>query len=123
MRTCPCILVTEDEPLLALELETFLGENGYEVAGPYPSVATTLEQMPTLQIACAELDVNLRGELVLPIAERLSEAGIPFVFLTGHSQNHIPQRYRDRPFLNKPFDRTKLLNIVRRLVPKPIAAA
>ena len=123
MRERRCILVTEDEPLLAVELSTFLDDNDYDVAGPYPSVAATLNELPGLAIDGAVLDLNLRGEMALPIMERLSAAGIPFLFLTGHSRSHVPERYRDRPFLNKPLDRVELLRILKFIVPVPSSPA
>ncbi len=36
----PCILLVEDEFILAADLQMFLGEHGYEVAGPYYSIPT-----------------------------------------------------------------------------------
>ena len=114
-----CILLTEDEPLLEVELKMFLNDSGYDVAGPFASVDLTLKELPDLPIAGAVLDINLRGQYVFALADRLSEAGIPFLFLTGHSHSLVPDRYRDRPFLNKPFERDTLLSVVRELVPRP----
>ena len=49
------------------------------------------------------LDVNLRGEMSFPIAERLEEARIPYVIATGYSSESLPERFRDKPRLEKPF--------------------
>ena len=59
----------------------------------------------------AILDVNLRGEMVFPLADALAERSIPFVYVTGYSKllracNH------GRPFLQKPYTNQQLLKIV-----------
>jgi hypothetical protein len=33
----------------------------------------------------------------------LAARGIPFVFSTGYGKSGLPERYRDRPVLPKPF--------------------
>jgi FixJ family two-component response regulator len=94
----------------------YLSEHGYEVAGPYDSVGHTLTTLPSLALAGAALDVNVQGETSFPIAERLSEAGTPFLFMSGNIESIIPARFISRPFLRKPFQRRKLLEILRRIM-------
>jgi DNA-binding response OmpR family regulator len=115
-----CILLVEDEPILAADLQMFLGEHGYEVAGPYYSVTDTLRQLPSLALAGAALDVNVRGQMVFPVAAQLSEAGTPFLFMSGNTKSIIPEHFRDRPFLNKPFPRRKLLETLREITAAPL---
>ncbi len=38
-----------------------------------------------------------------PIADRLEAAGIPFVIATGYSAESLPERFRGKPRLEKPF--------------------
>ena len=35
--------------------------------------------------------------------EVLAGRGVPFVFLTGYAPGNIPERFRDRPALRKPW--------------------
>jgi two-component sensor histidine kinase len=79
------VLVAEDEPLVALELERALTELGCVVVGP----AATLDE--TLRLANAEgrldgavLDVNLGGRAAFPAADLLAGRGVPIVFATGY---------------------------------------
>src|SRR5262249_61604513 len=51
----------------------------------------------------AILDVNLDGEPVSPVADALVARGTPFVFATGYGERGLPEPYRDRPTLKKPF--------------------
>ncbi len=98
------ILVVEDEPLIAMMLEDFIDILGHTVAGSADSVDSALAVIAGGSVDAAILDVNLRGgETSWPIAEKLAEAGLPFVFATGGSGDTINADYRDRPTLAKPF--------------------
>ena len=78
-----CILVVEDEPLVAMMVEDFLLGEGAVVVGPATSLAKALE-LAEGTFDAALLDVNLAGERVYPVARRLQQRGIPFVFATGY---------------------------------------
>ena len=98
------ILIVEDEPLIAMMIEDLLDILGKEVAGTADSVATALPVIAAGGVDAAILDVNLRGgEQSFPIADKLAEAGVPFVFATGGSGDTIAADHRDRPTLAKPF--------------------
>jgi hypothetical protein len=49
------------------------------------------------------LDVNLHGKEVFPVAEILSEQGIPFAFAGGYGPVGLPEAFRTRPVVPKPF--------------------
>src|SRR5262245_12238029 len=108
----PCILVVEDEALLAMDVEMVLRNAGFRVAGPAGTCARAMdilrEDTPDLTI----LDFNLGTELALSIFNCLEERGIPFIILSGHSQRMIPPQYQDRPFLQKPYQIPTLLRMV-----------
>src|SRR5262249_42360785 len=40
---------------------------------------------------------------VLPVADALVARGMPFVFATGYGERGLPEPYRNRPTLKKPF--------------------
>jgi DNA-binding response OmpR family regulator len=100
------VLIVEDNGIVALDLECTLREQGADVVGPARSVADA-RRLDSLDAAV--LDVNLGDEDVFPLADALAEAGIPFLFLTGHSGHTVPPRYRERPFLQKPYNPAKLV--------------
>lgn len=98
------VLVVEDEPLIAMMIEDFLEMLGMVTVGPADTVAEALALIAAGDINVAILDVNLRGgETSWPIADRLVERDIPFVFASGGSGETIAERFRDRPVLPKPF--------------------
>lgn len=98
------ILVVEDEPLIAMMLEDYLGVLGHQVAGTADSVAEALAAIDGGGIDAAVLDVNLRGgEQSWPIADALAANDIPFLLATGGGGDTIADSHRGRPLLTKPF--------------------
>ena len=113
------ILVVEDEYYLADDLVRTLQGQGAEVAGPAGTLADAERLVAEGRIDCAILDINLRGEMAFPVADRLGDAGIPFLIATGYSRDHLPERFSAVPHLHKPFDPAELLAVV----PKAMEAA
>ncbi|GEP54967.1 response regulator [Reyranella soli] len=96
------VLVVEDESLVALDIENMLEEMGCTVVASVPRLVKALDLAARLDLDLAVLDINLAGEVVYPLAFRLAERGIPFVFSTGYSTADLPIELRDRPILRKP---------------------
>ena len=97
------ILVVEDELMIRMLLEDMLGELGYTVAAEAGRLDEALQAAKTADFDIAILDVNLDGEPVSPVADALVARGTPFVFATGYGERGLPEPYRDRPMLKKPF--------------------
>jgi CheY-like chemotaxis protein len=96
------ILLVEDDRLAALDLVQALEAEGASIVGPVATFCQALaliEATPGLNGAV--LDVELVGELSFPVANRLREQGIPFVFGTGYDERIIPDPYRDGPLIAK----------------------
>lgn len=96
------VLVVEDESLVALDIENMLEEMGCKVVASVPRLVKALDLASRLDFDLAVLDINLAGEVVYPLAFRLAERGIPFLFSTGYSTADLPLELRDRPILRKP---------------------
>ena len=47
--------------------------------------------------------MNLGGEPIFPVAEALAARGKRFGFATGYGPAGLPDAWRDRPTLSKPF--------------------
>ncbi|AKS19486.1 response regulator [Xanthomonas campestris] len=97
------VLVVEDESLVAMLLEDCLAELGYEVAGTVGDVSTALEAVKQGNLDMAVLDVNLGGTMSFPIAEELDARGVPYIFVTGYASSGIPEKFRHRHGVQKPF--------------------
>lgn len=110
------VLVVEDEYLIAMEIDRCLRAAGAEVAGPVPDTEQARALIEAGPLDAAVLDVNLRGEAVYEVADRLRARKIPYVFATGEVQVADRSDYRARPKLEKPILDTELLLAVRRLI-------
>jgi CheY-like chemotaxis protein len=97
------ILVVEDELMIRMLLEDMLGELGYTVAAEAARIEEALEAAKNADFDIAILDVNLNGQPISPVAYALVARGMPFVFATGYGERGLPEPYRDRPTLKKPF--------------------
>jgi DNA-binding response OmpR family regulator len=75
----------EDEFLIAMELDTFLKNAGYEVLGPVPNVSEALGVLAAERPDAAVLDVSLQGEWVTPVAEVLKAMSVPFILASAYS--------------------------------------
>lgn len=96
------VMLAEDEPLIAMMITDMLGSSGATVVGPFTSVANALTCNEPFDVAL--LDVNLDGEQVYPVADKLREAGRPFVFATGYDNAVIDPRFAGAVVLQKPLD-------------------
>lgn len=97
------VFLLEDESLVAMLLEDMLDELGLVVAGTAESLGEAEAKIATLSFDVAVLDVNLNGTKSLPLAERLWQAGKPFVFSTGYGPMGMPAFLADVPVITKPF--------------------
>jgi CheY-like chemotaxis protein len=104
------VLVVEDEPGISIGMEEMLSDAGCIVIGPADTVAGALAHIQDQRLDGAVLDVNLAGEAVLPVADRLEAAGIPFLFTTGYDDPGQQLGAHDaRPVLCKPFSEGALV--------------
>jgi len=96
------VLVLEDEPIIAFALEDMLIDHGATplFCGSLEAAAGTLDRTePDLAI----LDVNIHGEQSYPIAQRLAERGVPFIFATGYGDALHPPEFCGVPTIAKPY--------------------
>jgi len=102
------VLVVEDEYLIRMLVEDMLADLGYAVAAAVGSIGEASEFAASGDFSAAILDVNLDGKEIFPVADILEGRGLPFVFVTGYGERSLPERYRDRPALQKPFQAEQL---------------
>jgi CheY-like chemotaxis protein len=107
------ILVVEDEMLIGMLLEDMLTDMGHEVAAVVPRLKDALTAVERESFDLAVLGVHLHGESAFPVADALIAKGVPFIFATGYGERGLPDSYRGRPVLQKPFARDDLDRLLK----------
>jgi DNA-binding response OmpR family regulator len=112
------ILIVEDAPMLALDLEEFLVDAGFKIA----AIAGTFEKALALieSGACdaAILDANLAGVSASPLASALTARGLPFIVLSGYSSEQLQGAFPGALFLQKPCRPAQLIQALKAIVGK-----
>ena len=106
----PCVLIVEDDPFIAIDLEDAFSDAGFDVLGPFASLAPALKALETRSPDVATLDYELIDTTSGPLAEALARINVPFTLVTSTR----PERIREPVFdtcerISKPFD---LVNVV-----------
>ena len=113
------VLVVEDEFLIAMHLELLLQQHGWRVLGPAATVAEALRLLQAETPDVALLDLNLRGELVTPVAEELQARGVPFVVASAYGRaGQMVAAVNGAPVVSKPIDERRLMAVLAQAVPR-----
>jgi DNA-binding response OmpR family regulator len=108
------ILLVEDDRDIASILVDEIAEFGCSVIGPASTLAEAEAMASTSALDGALLDVELRLDSALPVAEILCDRHIPFAFMTG---DDIPEgSFLDVPRLIKPFTVAELRQALDRML-------
>lgn len=111
------ILITEDDPIIAADIQSRLKGAGYKVQGAYDG-ATALRLASTQRPSLVLLDVNLGSGLTgIEVAEKLRTTypTLPLVYLTSNSDEvtfHRARATSPQGFISKPFRGVDLLHTV-----------
>ncbi|MAS07541.1 MAG: histidine kinase [Ahrensia sp.] len=99
------VLLVEDNLIIAMDAEDILRGMGIERISVCGSVSRAQSLLDDGDVDFAVLDVNLGSERSIPVAERLLEEGIPFIFASGYGEkSNLPEPLRTVPVLAKPYD-------------------
>jgi CheY-like chemotaxis protein len=102
------ILVVEDDFFIAFDLATSFEEVGAQVVGPAATLPEALELVSrTERLDGAVLDIDLQGQPVYELVDKLRARGVPIILASGYDRSAIPERYADLPLCQKPFDLAK----------------
>ena len=105
------IAVIEDEYLIADDLITEVRRRGHEPVGPFAELSGALHAASRAAFDAALLDIDLKGQSSIGIADLLLSRNVPFLIYTGYSREVIPARYTPR-VLEKPIS---VAEVVERL--------
>jgi CheY-like chemotaxis protein len=106
------VFIVEDEILVSLQLEDMLTSLGCHVLDPAQTFDEAARMLDTREFDVAVLDINLAGQVVYPIARRLADRGVPFVFTTAYSTSYVSKVWPQAPTLTKPYSETQLVRAI-----------
>jgi ActR/RegA family two-component response regulator len=81
----PSVLIVEDNRMLAAQVETWIEEEGFDVAGQAYTVGAAIRLVESRRPALAMVDMNLGGEFAHPVIARLAERRARVIIMTGYS--------------------------------------
>jgi len=105
------ILILEDDPFIASDLQTILEDDGHEIVGVFGSLAEIVEHLED-SFDYALLDVDVVGGKSFGVAAALAERDIPFAFVSASRPGDLPQPLRQVVFIPKPFEESTILRSI-----------
>jgi PAS domain S-box-containing protein len=109
------VIIIEDEPLVAMDLESILMAAGCEVVGSAGTFEKATQLIANTDCDAALIDVNLAGHPVNELAAALTQKNIPFAFATGYGREGLPREFRETAILKKPFTQNQVLALMELL--------
>ena len=111
------VLLIEDSPVVAEFTADLLSELGWSVVGPAPNMAAARELIENERFDAAVLDIHIRGERVFPLCELLEDRNVPFVLTSGYADWQMPEKWKDRPRLLKPYTLEQMRSALAEVLP------
>jgi DNA-binding NtrC family response regulator len=113
----PTVLVVEDEFIIALDLSETVEDLGYELEGPFADNKNAFEAIDREMPDCAILDVFTADGEVFPLADALTEAGVPIIFHSGHvPPSEVRERYPEAIACSKPCPPSQMIDMLQQAV-------
>jgi CheY-like chemotaxis protein len=106
------VFLVEDEVMIRMMVADMLEELGYSVAAEAGEINEAIRLAQSTEFDIAILDVNVNGKVISPVAEVISVRKRPFIFATGYGAQGLPEEFRDRPTLQKPFQMETLAQVL-----------
>src|SRR5262249_42254672 len=110
------ILIVEDEPLVALDMQSMLSSAGCAIIGPVGSIEDAKRTIEREEIDAALVDVNLQGKSIDALLVELKENDIPFAFVTGYGAKVLSKTFEETVTISKPFSADQLLAVTEVLL-------
>ena len=116
----PTVLVVEDEFIIALDLSETVRDLGYRVEGPFSDKDHAFIAIDQELPDCAILDVYTADGEVYPLADALTEAGVPIIFHSGHVEpGDVEARYPKAIACAKPCPPDQIIRVLQQALDQP----
>ena len=104
------VLILEDDPFIAFDLQGIVESEGHEVVGVHRSVAEARQRLSEV-FEFALLDIDVLDGKSFELASALSDRNIPFAFVSGSNRSELPAKFRDAHFVAKPYSESAILRL------------
>jgi len=112
-----CVLILEDQLVIAVGLEQILADAQVEDVITASSETEAMNVLAGRQPDVAVLDINLGAGTSIGVAEALTQLNIPFLFATGYGDSVIiPAHLKHVPVVRKPYDAASILQNLETLL-------
>jgi CheY-like chemotaxis protein len=102
------VLLVEDETLIRMMIADMVEELGHTIVAEAGNMTEALALAQTADFEIAVLDINVGGARIEPVADVIAGRRLPFIFASGYGAAGVPEQFRDRPTLQKPFPKERL---------------
>ena len=106
------VFLVEDEVMIRMMVADMLEELGFSIAAEAGDISEAMKLAQSTDFDIAILDVNVNGKVISPVAELIEARKRPFIFATGYGSAGLPEEFRDRPALQKPFQLETLARMI-----------
>lgn len=111
------ILIVEDEIIVAMEMESLLESNGFNVVGKAHSSGKAVEAASTLKPNIILMDINIKGELdgIDTCKKILGQFDVKIIFVSAYNDEETHLRMgviQPHFFLPKPYSEKDLVGII-----------
>ncbi|NIF28254.1 GAF domain-containing protein [Pantoea sp. Tr-811] len=116
-RVDTCVLILEDQLVIAVGLEQILNDAQIKDVITASSEDEALRLLGSRVPHAAILDINLGTGTSISVADELLRRGIPFLFATGYGDSvSIPEHLRQVSVIRKPYDANAILTSLQSLL-------
>lgn len=113
------ILILEDDPFIALDLQSIIEGEGHEVVGVFESLAAASEHLGE-GFDFALLDIDVVDGKSFELAAALLERRVPFAFVSASRPSELPYNLRHARFIPKPFEEAAIVRSIKDPKPLPV---
>ena len=102
------ILILEDDPFIAWDLQAIAEGEGHEVVGVCDSVVEARLRLAEA-FDFALLDIDVADGKSFEVASKLNERNIPFAFVSASARSELPPDLRGAQFISKPYHESAIV--------------
>jgi DNA-binding LytR/AlgR family response regulator len=117
------VLIVEDEPLIALDLESIVTDSVSAAVIVKSSVESAKKVLSSKEldsrIDLAFLDIDVTNGKTFGLASILAHEHIPYAFVSGSRADELPLELQKMPFFGKPAGRSEIEDLLKAVSASP----